>query len=253
MKVFNKNYLFLVFFNLFNFNLLNDDKLLQDKPAYSVFFKVREIKLKKKISIINKKNIEFFYIFYKSLLVFRLLIKLVFFNFYKNNNYYNNYYFKNFFLFMVLENLYTNTIDNFILKNFFFFKKKKMQLYLYFKCFYKTLIFSTNGVINNKIENKKKSMKKLDKVSIINLKMFLNEIINKKKILYSGTDIFIIFFYLRKLYTKLLKILEKEKFNKSFDLSFFFDLKKSYSLNKLKKKRFIKKKLKKRISKIDNI
>lgn len=253
MKFFNKNYLFLIFFNLFNFNLLSNDKLLQDKPVYAVFFKLKIINKRKKLSIIDKKNTDFFYIFYKSLLLFRNLTKFIFFNSHYNNNYYKNFFYRNFLLFNVLENLYCNSVDNFMLKNFFFLRKKKMQLYLYFKRLNKTLIFYTNGIINKKIENKKKCMKKLDKVSIINLKMFLSEILKKKKELKPNTDLFIIFFYLRKLYSKLLKILNKEKFHKHFNLTFFFDLKKSYSLNKVKKKRFIKKKLKKRIAKIDNI
>ena len=257
IKKYKKNYLFLIFFDLFNFNLTHTDTLLQDKPNYSVLYKLKKLSFYKNDEFYKNYNIineNIFFSFYKSLTLFISIIKYIYFSSYvqnKSNNYYSKYFFKNFLYFIISENTFIKMLNEYSFKNFFFLKKKNTQLYLYFKKFFKTLIFSTNGIINKQIENKKKCMKKLDKVSIINLKIFLKKIIDKKNTI--NNNIFIVFFYLRKLYNKLLKILDKEKFDKMFNLSFFFDLKKSYSLNKVKKKRFIKKKLKKRIIKIDNI
>ena len=260
MQKFNKNYLFVIFYNLFKFNFKTDDRLIQDKPNFDILFKLKLINLEKNKKFYKNFNLinddEHFSYFYKSIITFCSLIKLITFNkhhFNSSNFYYNGIYYNFFFYYFILEKTYFNTMGGFSLTNFFFLKKKKMQLYLYFKHFLKPLVFSTNGIVNKKIENKKKCMKKLDKVSIINLKMFLKQISNVKNTTNISNNLFVVFFYLRKLYSKLLKILNKEKFHEEFNLNFFFDFKKSYSLNKVKKKRFIKRKLKKKITKIDSI
>lgn len=127
---------------------------------------------------------------------------------------------------------------------FIFVDRRSKQLYLNVWYKFEPIYYKTNGMVMKKINITKKSLKKTEKLSLFNVKVLIQKINTGFTKYY---DLLIIFLKLKKLYSKVLKVLNKDLKQKDFDLSFFFFIKKSYSIIRLKKKRSIKKRLTKRL------
>ena len=116
---------------------------------------------------------------------------------------------------------------------FFFLRKPKTQIYATLCFNFIPKIFLTNGIINSLLKSKKKSVKKSDRVSSILVKNFSLKL---KDYLEKGTRLSIFFMFIKKVFHKTMKVLNKEKLEKFFKISYFFFLKNLIQITKQKKK-----------------